>query len=115
MQLSLADVSLLLRADFAHREHGLVAFEFTLDQPDLPLSVQLAHDVGRHADADDDLRERLALLEALEHLRCDLPLRSLHFVRGGGIAPRFAWALAAVVVVSASRRSRQMAIRAGPS
>jgi hypothetical protein len=62
MQRALAHVSLLLRENFAHREHGLVAVELTLDQPDLPLSVQLAHDVGRHADADDDLRERLALL-----------------------------------------------------
>ena len=39
VQLALADVSLLLRENFAHREHGFVAFEFTLDQSDLPLSV----------------------------------------------------------------------------
>src|SRR6185295_12456059 len=32
MQLAFGDVSLLLRENFAHREHGLVAFEFTLDQ-----------------------------------------------------------------------------------
>jgi hypothetical protein len=74
----------------------LRTLELTLDQADLPLSVQLAHDVGRHADADDDLRERLALLEALEHLRGDLSFRSLHFVCRGGVAPRFSWRLAAV-------------------
>ena len=39
MQLALADVSLLLRENFAHGEHGLVALELTFDQPDLPLPV----------------------------------------------------------------------------
>ena len=39
--------------------------------------VQLAHLIGRHAKRDDDLGERMALFQALEHERGELALRQL--------------------------------------
>ena len=38
-RLSPRDAHVLLRENFAHWEHGLVAFKLPLDQPELPLSV----------------------------------------------------------------------------
>jgi hypothetical protein len=60
------DLALAVHAGLA------LALEVGLYQPEGPLLVQRAHEVGLDPHSDHDLGERLAMFEPLEHLRGDL-------------------------------------------
>lgn len=59
------------------RQRRLGTLELAGPQAHEPRVVQLAHVVGRHAESDHDLGERVALLQALEHERGELSLGQL--------------------------------------